>query len=127
MDCIAWTAEEIHEHRDLICHEELWYENYENALGASADGEFLWKRHEIDQITKADMQPVCHKETTKVDKRIIHPGFTAELRSRRLARKRRDRRRIISTLQQTTKKRFAEESKTSTRKIRTNLKTPTWR
>ncbi|CAB4005760.1 Hypothetical predicted protein [Paramuricea clavata] len=67
MDCIAWTAEEIHQHRDLICHEELWYENCENAPVASRDRESLWKRHEIDQITKADMQPLCHKETTKVD------------------------------------------------------------
>ena len=41
------------------------------------------------------MQHLCHKETTKVDERTIHPGFTAELRSRRLARKRRDRRRIV--------------------------------
>ena len=95
MDCIAWTAEEIHQHRDLICHEELWYENCENAPVASVDGESLWERHEIDQITKADMQPLCHRETTKVDERTIHPGFTAELRSRRLARKRRDRRRIV--------------------------------
>ena len=95
MDCIAWTAEEIHQHRDLICHEELWYENCENAPVASVDGESVRKRHEIDQITKADMQPLCHKETMKVDERTIHPGFTAELRSRRLARKRRDRRQIV--------------------------------
>jgi hypothetical protein len=63
------------QHRDLICHEELWYENCENAPVASVDGESLWKRHEIDQITKADMQPLCHKETMKVDERTIHPGF----------------------------------------------------
>jgi hypothetical protein len=95
MDCIAWTAEEIHQHRHLICHEELWYENCKNAPVASVDGESLWKRHEIDQITKADMQPLCQKETTKVDERTIHPGFTAEMHSRRLARKRRDRRQIL--------------------------------
>ena len=43
MDCIVWTAEEIHQHRDLICHEEFWYENCENALVASVDGASLWK------------------------------------------------------------------------------------
>jgi hypothetical protein len=95
MDCIAWTAEEIHQHRDLICHEELWYENCENAPVASVAGESLWKRHEIDQITKADIQPLCQKETTKVNERTIHPGFTAVMLPRRLARKRRDRRRIL--------------------------------
>jgi hypothetical protein len=95
MDCIVWTAEEIHQHRDLICHEELLYENCENAPVASVDGESLWKRHKIDQITKADVQPLCQKETMKVDERTIHPGFTAEMHSRRLARKRRDRRRIL--------------------------------
>jgi hypothetical protein len=58
-------------------------------------GESLWKRHEIDQITKADIQPLCQKETTKVNERTIHPGFTAVMLPRRLARKRRDRRRIL--------------------------------
>ncbi|CAB4001476.1 MAM and LDL-receptor class A domain-containing 2-like, partial [Paramuricea clavata] len=66
MDCIAWLQKKfITQHGDLISHEGLvWYENYGNAAMPSVDGESLWKRHEIDQITKADMQPLYQKETT---------------------------------------------------------------
>ena len=59
MDCIDWLQKKfITQHGDLISHEGLvWYENYGNAAMPSVDGESLWKRYEIDQITKADMQP----------------------------------------------------------------------
>ena len=53
----------ITQHGDLISHEGLvWYEIYGNAAMPSVDGESLWKRYEIDQITKADMQPLYQKE-----------------------------------------------------------------
>ena len=77
-DCIVWVAKEIDQHRDMIPTDELWHERCDKSVINLVDGESLWKRHEVQQITKADLQP--HQ---------IHPGFTAEVKSRRLARKRR--------------------------------------
>ena len=91
MHCIAWAADEIQEHRNLISEDEIWFENASRLVVPPVEGESLWKRHEIDVITQADLQPQCRAETSKIDEDSIHPGFTAEVESRRLARKRRNR------------------------------------
>ena len=91
MHCIAWAVDEIQQHRNLISEDEIWFENASSLVVPPVEGECLWKRHEIDVITRADLQPQCRAETSKIDEDSIHPGFTAEVESRRLARKRRNR------------------------------------
>ena len=88
MHCIAWVAEEIQRHQNLISEDEIWLENASNLVVPPAEGESLWKRHEIDVITDADLQPHCPEETSTTDESSIHAGFAAEFESRRLARKR---------------------------------------
>ena len=93
MDCIVWVAKEIDEHRDMIPHDELWHERCDKSVISLVDGEALWKRHELQQITNADLQP---HPISDVPQPTLHPGFTAEVKSRRLARKRRNRKGLLS-------------------------------
>ena len=90
MHCIAWVAEEIRRHQNLISEDEIWFENASSLVVPPAEGESLWKRHEIDVITDADLQPHCPEETSTTDESSIHAGFAAEFESRRLARDVRD-------------------------------------
>lgn len=99
MHCIAWIAEQLNKHRDLLNVEELWYERERNNADAVLPCQSFnpqWRRAEIMQITHADLEPVDHLSSRESDD-MIHPRFAAELRSRRLARKRQRRRRIPST------------------------------
>ena len=57
MDCIAWVAKEIDQHRNLIPTDELWHERCNKSVINLVDGKTLWKRHKVEQITKADLQP----------------------------------------------------------------------
>ena len=100
MDCIAWIADEINTHRSLIPPEERWYEHEEtlNSLVPSADIVVQWERSNIVGISEADLDPQ-HKpyDHTPLTDDIIHSGFIAEARARRLARKRRRRRQVGSS------------------------------
>ena len=96
MDCIVWAANQITKHHDVISKEELWYENCDNSEVTSTAGEALWKREEIKQITRAHLQLNSCNEIFQHGERIIHTSFTAELHSRRLARKRRNRVGLLS-------------------------------
>ena len=98
MDCIVWVAKEIDQHRDLIPTDELWHERCNKSVINLVDGKTLWKRHEVEQITKADLQP---HQIRDVQQPTIHPGFTAEVTSRHLARKRQ---KAISLTAETTRK-----------------------
>ena len=88
MDCIVWVAKEIDQHRHMIPYDELWHERSDKSVISLVHGEALWKRHEVEQITNADLQP---HQISDLPQPTLHPGFTAEVKSRRLARKRRKR------------------------------------
>ena len=100
MDCIAWIADEINTHRSLIPPEERWYEDEEtlNSLVSSADIVVQWERSNIVGISEADLNPQQkpNDHTPSTDD-IIHSGFIAEARARRLPRKRRRRRQLGSS------------------------------
>ena len=93
MDCIVWVTKEIDQHRDMIPTDELWHERCNKSVVNLVDGETLWKRYEVQEITKADLQP---HQISDVQQPTIHPGFTAEVKPRRLARKRRKRKGLLS-------------------------------
>ena len=97
MDCIVWAAHEFNNHYDLICKEELWYESNASSAVTSQRAEALWKRHEIKHITMADLEPLTPHDSEEMSDSTIHPGFTAQLRSRRLARKRKMRRYVLNS------------------------------
>ena len=99
MHCIAWIADQLNKHHDLLDAEELWYERARNnaAVLPCQSSNPQWKRAEILQITHADLEPVEQPSSRESDDAAIHPRFLAELRSRRLARKRQRRRTIPST------------------------------
>ena len=90
MDCIAWIAEEINANREHIDRHELWYEpNHSGPLTIAAnEGESLFSDEHVRRISNADLreEDPCVVEDLS---QTIHAGFAAELRSRRLARKRR--------------------------------------
>ena len=69
------------------------HERCDKSVISLVDGEALWKRHELQQITNADLQP---HPISDVPQPTLHPGFTAEVKSRRLARKRRNRKGLLS-------------------------------
>ena len=97
MDCVAWAAQEIENHHDLVSKEELWYESDVTSVVTSQSGEALWKRNEVRNITMADLEPLNPTNVPQVSEDTIHPGFIAELRSRRLTRKRKMMRYVLSS------------------------------
>ena len=99
MHCIAWIADQLNKHHDLLDAEELWYECARNnaAILPCQSSNPQWKRAEILQITHADLESVEHPSLRESDDAAIYTRFLSELRSRRLARKRQRRRRIPST------------------------------
>ena len=97
MDCVAWAAQEIDNHHDLVSKEELWYETDVSSVVTSQSGKTLWKRNEVTNITMADLEPVNPSNVQQASEDTIHPGFIAELRYRRLARKRKMKRYVLSS------------------------------
>jgi hypothetical protein len=90
MDCIAWIAEEINANREHIDRHELWYErNHSGPLTIAAnEGESLFSDEHVRRISNADLREEDARVVEELSQ-TIHDGFAAELRSRRLARKRR--------------------------------------
>ena len=90
MHCISWIADQINRNRSLIAPEELWYEerSSHNSLVPSLISDAQWTRSNIVQITEADLEPAQNPNRQPNDETVIHPGFVAEFKSRRLARKR---------------------------------------
>lgn len=67
MHCIAWTADDINQHRDLIDEEELWHEFYMNAsAGLPYDNTHVsGERSNIRAINDVDQPP--HESISQSD------------------------------------------------------------
>ena len=80
MDCITWISEEINANRDRIDPNELWYEESNTLLLtiASNEGESLFDREKITQISYADL---CGSQVHALEEpqssATIHEGFLA--------------------------------------------------
>ena len=75
MHCIAWIADRLNKHHDLLDAKELWYERARNnaTVLPCQSSKPQWKRVEILQITHADLEPVEHPSSRESDDAAIHP------------------------------------------------------
>jgi hypothetical protein len=90
MDCVAWIANEINTNRHLVPQEELWYEQTETPTFtiSANEGESLFDNAQLKRISHADLRSEDIGDDDETAP-AIHESFAAELRSRRLRRKRR--------------------------------------
>ena len=88
MDSVAWIAQEVSSHRDVIPPEEGWYEDEQSLKSLVLSSVAQWNRERIMQISQADLNPQQPTKTPSIHD-TIHEGFITKARTRRLARKRR--------------------------------------